>query len=52
MREQPAFQGVVGDILRQWPLQTGRRHSLQIVLDRAARHAEAPSDLALLTPSW
>jgi hypothetical protein len=50
MREQSAFQCVVGDILRQWPLQTGRRHSFQIVLDRAARHPEAPSDLARAHP--
>jgi len=50
VREQSALQDLVGDILRQRPLQTRRRHSFQIVLDRAARHAEAPPDLARAHP--
>jgi hypothetical protein len=49
MREQPAFQDIVGDILRQRPLQT-RRRSFQLVLDPAARHAEAPPDLSRAHP--
>ena len=48
--EQPAFQSVVGDIVRQRPFQPGRRRPLQIVLDRAARHAETSPDLARAHP--
>jgi len=40
------LQGVVGDLLAQWPFQPRCRRPFQIVLDRAARHAKAPSDLA------
>ena len=39
------FQGVVGDLLAQRPLQRRRRRPLQIVLDRRASHAKAPPDL-------
>ena len=45
-REQPAFQGGVGDVVRQRPFQIRRRRAFQIVLDCAARHAEASPDLA------
>jgi Ku protein len=40
------FQGVVGDLLAQRPFQPYCRRPFQIVLNRAARHAKASSDLA------
>ena len=49
-REQPAFQGGVGDLVRQRPFQIRRRRAFQIVLDCAARHAEASPDLARAHP--
>ena len=44
------FQGVVGDVVRQRPRQPGRRRPFQIVLDRRARHAKTPPDLARAHP--
>ena len=44
--EQPVFQHVVGEIGRQRPGEPRRRGPRQIVLDRAARHAEHPPDHA------
>jgi hypothetical protein len=44
------FQSVVGDAVRQRPRQPGRRRPFQIVLDRRARHAETPPDLARAHP--
>ena len=49
--EQPQLQGIVGDIVRQRPRQPGRRRPFQIVLDRRARHAQTPPDLARAHPA-
>ena len=45
-----AFQSVVRDVVRQWPFQPSRRSPFQIVLDRAARHAQTSPDLPLRSP--
>ena len=49
--EQPLFQDVVGDVLRQRPRQPRRRRPFQIFLDRRARHAQKPPDLARADPA-
>ena len=40
------FQSLLGDVVAQRPRQPCRRRPFQIVLDRAARHAQTPPDLA------
>jgi hypothetical protein len=37
--KQPVLEGVVGELARQRPGQPGGRRPLEVVLDRAARHA-------------
>ena len=44
------FQSLLGDVVRQRPFEPGRRRPFQIVLDRAARHAQTPPDLARAHP--
>jgi hypothetical protein len=44
--EQPLLERDIGQLGRQRPGEPRRLGSLQIVLDRAARHAEHPPDLA------
>ena len=44
------FQRLLGDVVRQGPLQPGRRRPFQIVLDRRSRHAQTPPDLARAHP--
>ena len=48
--KQPSCQSLVGDVIGQRPCQPGRRRSLQIVLDRRARHAKTSTDLARAHP--
>lgn len=48
--EELALQRVIGDVVRQGPFQLRRRRPLQVVLDRAARHAQKPADLAHAHP--
>jgi hypothetical protein len=49
-RSGAAFQSVVRDVVRQWPFQPSRRSPFQIVLDRAARHAQTSPDLPCAHP--
>jgi hypothetical protein len=44
--EQPLFQRVVSDVVRQRPRQTRRCGAFQIVLDRRPRRPQTPPDLA------
>ena len=49
-REQPLLQRVVCEVFRQRPGEPRRGAAFQIVLDRAARHAEPSPDLARAHP--
>jgi hypothetical protein len=49
--EELAFQSLVADVVRQRPSQSGLRRPFQIVLDRAARHAQTPPDLTGAHPT-
>ena len=49
--EQPKFQSLVGDVLRERPRQPRRRRPFQVVLDRRARHAQTPPDLPRAHPT-
>src|SRR6266478_8603885 len=51
MGKQTLFKNGVGQVARQRPRQPGSRGTLEIVLDRAARHPERAPDLPALTPS-
>ena len=48
--KQPLFKHIVGGRFRQRPLQACHRCSLQVVLDRAARHPQQPPDLPRANP--